>query len=112
MNRVIAGEPVTDSELDANDIRQGIVGLFQTLIHIAGTVVFIMWLHRAYKNVDAVAPEERRCGHRRIDRRPVRADHDLFRPKQVVNDVWRAGRPCSDTEGREPGWLLLSWWLL
>jgi hypothetical protein len=35
---------------------------------------------------------------------------NLFRPKQMVNDIWRAGgRDASDAQ---PGWLLLGWWTL
>ena len=64
-----------------------------------------MWLWRAYGNVDAVAP-----GVRRYDRGwaigawfvPIL---NLFRPKQIVNDVWRAGGPPP-----EPSFLLASWW--
>jgi hypothetical protein len=112
LNRIIAGEQVSNSELDNNDIRQGIVGLLQFLTYVTAAVVFIVWLHRAYKNVDAVAPEERRYKTGWAIGGWFVPFLNLWRPKQIVNDVWRAGAQPSDVEGREPGGLLLTWWLL
>ena len=64
-----------------------------------------MWMFRAYNNVDAVAP-----GARRYDGGwaigswfvPIL---NLFRPKQIINDIWRAATgsptrpPCSRCGG-------------
>ena len=35
---------------------------------------------------------------------------NLFRPKQMINDIWRAGG--RDSQDAQPGWLLLVWWAL
>ena len=52
MDRIIAGEEVTDAEATSNDNRQAAFGLIQLALGIAAAVVFIRWLHAAYKNVD------------------------------------------------------------
>lgn len=110
MDRIIAGEEVTDAEATSNDTRQGTIGLVQMALFIAGAVVFIRWMYGAYRNLDLVAPGERRyspgwaIGSWFV---PIMA---FFRPKQMINDIWRAGG--RDTQEAQPGFLLLSWWLL
>jgi hypothetical protein len=104
LDRLIAGEQVSDAELTSDDNRQRVIGLLQFVGYFSAAVVFIRWLHRAYHNVDAVAPQERRYGHGWAIGAwfvPILA---LWRPKQIVNDVWRAG----GTDG--PGALLWFWW--
>lgn len=109
-DRIIAGEDVTTAEGEASDARQGAIGLAQFVFFVAGAVVFIRWLHAAYKNVDVVAPNERRYGHGWAIGSWFVPFLNLWRPKQIVNDVWRAG---AATRGdAEPGKLLLAWWSL
>lgn len=85
-----------------------IVGLLQFVLVVAGAVVFIRWLHTAYENVDVVAPGVRRYGHEWAIWGWFVPVLNLGRPKQVVNDVWRAGGTTA--EDSEPGRLLLAWW--
>jgi hypothetical protein len=110
MDRFIAGEEVTESEATANDNRQRAFGIIQFALGIAAAVVFIRWLHAAYKNVGLVAPAERRYATGWAIGSWFVPILNLFRPKQIVNDVWRAGG--KDVEDAQPGWLLAGWWLL
>jgi hypothetical protein len=103
LDRLIAGEEVSDSQLDADDSRMALAGLLQLVAYIAGAIVFIRWLHRAYRNVDVIARPERRYGHGWAIGAWFVPFLNLWRPKQIVNDVWRAG-------GSEPGALLWFWW--
>ncbi|MBE2314715.1 DUF4328 domain-containing protein [Solirubrobacter sp. CPCC 204708] len=109
LNRMIAGEAVSDSDADNNDMRQALVGGLQLLLLIAAAVVFIMWLFRAYQNSDAVAPGVRRYGHGWAIGGWFVPIMNLWRPKQVVNDVWRAGGPPPEPNGVVQGWWAL--WL-
>jgi hypothetical protein len=108
MDRIIAGENVSDADIDANDGRQGIVALVQFASLVAGTIVFIRWLRAAYRNVDVVAPGTRRYGHGWAIGSWFVPILSLWRPKQIVNDVWRAGG--QDAADAEPGTLLWFWW--
>lgn len=110
MDRLIAGENVTDAEATANDDRQSAFALFQTAMVVAAAVVFIRWLYGAYKNVAVVAPAEKRYRQGWTIGAWFVPIMNLFRPKQMVNDVWRAGG--TDVQDAQPGWLLLLWWLL
>ena len=106
LNRMIAGEEVRNAELVANDERVALIAMLWWPVRIAGIVVFIMWMYRAYENIAAVEP-----GGRRFESGwaiggwfvPFLA---MWRPKEMMNDIWRAG----DThQGFAIG---LVWWLL
>jgi hypothetical protein len=104
--KVIGGDQVPDQQLDINDIRVAVVSLLQWFALIGGAITFILWLYRAYQNSDAVAPGTRRYGRGWAIGGwfvPVLA---WWRPKQVINDVARAGG--SD----EPSGLLAAWWTM
>jgi hypothetical protein len=108
LGRLIDGEDVTFSELDGNDDRQQLIGIVQFVALIVGAIVFIRWMHRAYKNVDVVDVGERRYGHGWAIGAWFVPFLNLWRPKQIVNDIWRAG--ATDPATKEPGGLLLAWW--
>jgi hypothetical protein len=108
IDRVAAREAVTDAELDGNDSRQAAVDLLQFGALIACAIVFIRWLRAAYRNVDVVAPGLRRYGHGWAIGAWFVPFLNLWRPKQIVNDVWRAGGSRGASESL-PWWLDV-WW--
>lgn len=110
IDRILAGDPVGDAELNAIDERNGALMPFAIAIWIFAAATFIRWLYAAYRNVDLVAPPERRYGHGWAIGAWFVPFLNLWRPKQIVNDVWRAGG--RDQESAQPRWLLLSWWAL
>ncbi len=105
-DRIAAGETVTAAEAEANDTRQGMIGLGQMALWFACAGLFISWLYRAYANVEALGPP-----HPRYEKGwaigawfiPIL---NVFRPKQIINDVWDSGQPRKD-----PPWWLMVWWL-
>jgi hypothetical protein len=110
LGRLIRGENVTLAEVDANDDRQQLIGFVQFAALVTGATVFIRWMHRAYQNVDVVDAAERRYGHGWAIGSWFVPILNLWRPKQIVNDIWRAGG--DNAADKEPGGLLLSWWTL
>ena len=109
-DRLLASETVSDAELTAIDDRNFAVGVVTLLAWIFAAATFIRWLHGAYQNVDVVAAAERRYGHGWAIGAWFVPFLNLWRPKQIVNDVWRAGG--RDADHAQPGVLLLSWWAL
>jgi hypothetical protein len=106
MNRIIAGTPVTDAELASNDSRQQLIDGLVLLVFAAGAIVFIGWLWAAYKNLDVVAPSERRYSESWAIFGwfvPILA---LVRPMKIVNDVWYGG----SRDDAQPSALILFWW--
>ena len=108
MDRIVAGDTITEAEATANDNRQGVMGVIQFAAYVAGAIAFIRWLRAAYRNTDVVAAGTRRYGHGWAIGSWFVPFLNLWRPKQIVNDVWRAGG--HDAKGTEPGALLLWWW--
>ena len=106
LDRMIAGEDVSNAQLDANDTRVGMIGLGQGAMWVACAIAFISWMHRAYSNIDALPTAHRRYGTGWAIGGWFVPFLNFVRPKQIVNDIWRSGRPASEP----PPWLML-WWI-
>jgi hypothetical protein len=109
LDRIESGELVGDDEIDAHDARIAAAGLVQAVAYVVCGIVFIRWLRAAYRNLDRVAPGIRRYGHGWAIGAWFVPFLNFWRPKQIVNDVWRgSGIP---TDYGRPPLLLLAWWL-
>lgn len=102
----------TMEEADANDLRQMAIGVVWFLAFLATAIVFIVWTHRAYKNVDSLG------GMRSMG--PGWAIGCWFvpflnfvRPYQVVRECHSAAVADDDpvTTVNAPLWLN-AWWAL
>lgn len=51
LERIYAEGNYTEEEINANDLRQGIIGLLQSSFYIASIVLFLNWFRRAYGNI-------------------------------------------------------------
>jgi len=97
INRAIRGEAITESEAIANDARQAAIGFVQIVLGIICAVVFLMWIHRANKNLRSLRAADLRftpgwaVGWFFV---PIM---NLFRPYQVVSEIWKASDPKVDT---------------
>ena len=93
------------------------IGAVQAAWFLVTAGLWLAWFRRAYLNLPAL-------GARRLRFRPWWAVgawlvpvFSLFRPKQVLNDIWRASDPDlppeqGDTWRRRPVAELLGWWWL
>ena len=109
--RLLTGDPSSTGDLYLW------VGVIQAGWFLVTAGLWLAWLRRAYLNLPAL-------GARRLRFRPWWAVgawllpvFSLFRPKQVLNDVWRASDPDlppdqADTWRRRPVAELLGWWWL
>jgi hypothetical protein len=114
LGRVINGGDYTIDEASASDNRESAIGLLQFAGLIVGAVFFIRWFLNAYRNVRPLGGER---------------DHtekwagwawfvpflNLWRPKQIANEIWRASDPEHPNEfpsSSTPVWGALTlWWL-
>jgi len=117
MNRLIDGDFPSFDELDASDNRQGAAGALELASLIAVVVAFLMWFSRAYKNLASLGAS----GFRFTPGWAVGAWFvpilNLWRPKQIANDIWRASDPSAPAEqasawreGAIPA-VLTTWWI-
>ena len=106
-----------EEETDPAVLVQGLVALLQFVVYVATAVVFLMWLHRAYKNLRAFGARTEETpgwavGYWFI---PIL---NLFRPYQTVKEMWIKSDPGVDfSQGysvrgpaASPTTLLGVWW--
>jgi len=94
--------------LDSADSRESLVALLAFIVLIVAAVFFIRWFHRAYRNLRPLEGSEPRfktwwaIGGWFI---PI---WNLFRPKQIANDLWRSSRAPGEPANYVPA--LFQWW--
>jgi hypothetical protein len=93
LSRAIDGKPVSMSELDSSDNRQAVLGLLGLAVVIAAAVFFIRWFHAAYANLRALGREDLRFGTGWAIGAWFVPFLNLWRPKQIANDIWRGSNP-------------------
>jgi hypothetical protein len=108
LGRVIDGEVLSPASLEANDSRVALLGVLQFVAYIAAAVLFIRWFHRAYRNLDALGSHRRHGTGWAIGGWfvPILS---LFRPKQIIDDIWWGTKRPTDTATSAP--LLMVWWV-
>jgi hypothetical protein len=114
VQRIVDGERVPFRDLNASDDRVATTGILQTGAYVVCMVAFLTWYGRAYRNLWRLGAVALRFGPRWAVAYWFIPIVSLFRPKQVVNDLWRASDPelpvASDAwrGARVPA--LLGWW--
>jgi uncharacterized protein DUF4328 len=108
LGRLIDGEVLSPASLEASDSRVVLLGFLQGVAYLVAAVLFIRWFHRAYRNLDVLGSQRRHGTGWAIGGWfvPILA---LFRPKQIMNDIWRGTKPAPGAGGAEP--MLMVWWL-
>ncbi|HKP84520.1 MAG TPA: DUF4328 domain-containing protein [Blastocatellia bacterium] len=91
--KVQVGDTVTQAEALTNDSRQQLISWLQILVYLVTAIIFLMWIHRAYRNLKAL-------GARTTTYSPGWAVGyffvpflNLVRPYEVVKEIWRDSNP-------------------
>ena len=106
LDRATAGDPAAVAAFNSNNTYKGIVYVALLGATLLTIITFIRWLSRAYRNVEPLtgaAPRFRTSSAIWGWFVPILA---LWRPKQIVNDVWRSGGV-----ERQP-WFVTGWWIV
>lgn len=88
-------------------------GLFWLLAHIGAAIAFLFWFHAAYSNLRGLTGRQLRYGSGWSIGSWLIPIFNLWRPKQIANDVWRGGDQAS---WGNAGWpslpvsALVHWW--
>jgi hypothetical protein len=108
------GQRVGLEELTESDDRVATAGILQAGAYVACIVAFLIWYGRAFRNLERLGARGLHWGKRAVFVYWFVPIVNLFLPKQVVNDIWRASDPSlpavtRNWEGlRVPA--LLHWW--
>lgn len=93
LSDVLAGREVSAAAADSNDTRVMLLGIIYTLNFLLTVVFFLMWFHRAYRNLPALGADG-------LEHTPGWAVGGFFvpflnlvRPFQIMREVWKASSP-------------------
>lgn len=119
LSGVAEGVGASQEAAEMNDLRQGAVWLIQLAVRLALVVAFILWLHRASKNLTALGNPRTR-----IEYTPGWAVGsffipfaNLYMPYRAVGEVWVKSEPPVREEGglafapRPSTSPVLAWWI-
>lgn len=112
----IASGSFTDAEVNDSDNRMAMIRIAQLSIYLVTGIVFIVWFHRAYKNLVAFGAE---LPHKRgwaigAWFVPIL---NLFRPKGMADAIWQASDPelphpaGDEWSKREAPLFMHVWWV-
>ena len=108
---------VTAEEIEASDRRQQVVAISQVAVYAFAAFFFIRWLHRAYSNITPLGAQYPRYSRGTAIWSWFVPILNVWRPKQVINDVWRASDPGAPVDQgdtwreKEPPVLYGVWWI-
>jgi serine/threonine protein kinase len=91
------------------------VGIVQAFWFLVSATLFLAWFRRAYTNLAPLGARRLRYGRWWTVGAWVLPVFSLFRPKQILNDIWRASEPdlpadVGDRWRHRPVTPLLGWW--
>ncbi|MGH8545883.1 MAG: DUF4328 domain-containing protein [Gammaproteobacteria bacterium] len=119
LSRAASGD-ISDSEVAANDARQGLIGVLQVLVFLGTAVAFLAWFHRVHKNLLALRGRELKYTPGWAVGGFFLPFLNLVRPLQVMREVWHGSDPSGlerDTESAGPSIrnelgtpALVGWW--
>lgn len=116
MDRLASGQPVGSAEMQTAEDRIALIaGLWAAALVCTG-IAFVAWFFRAYQNIERLGARDLRVKHGWAIGSWFVPILNLFRPKQIMNDIWRASDPALPA-GDARGWqhaavpgLLDGWW--
>lgn len=86
---------VLEEELNPFELIEGLVALLQFTVYVATAVVFLMWFHRAYKNLPAFGVTTEQTPGWAVGMWFI-PFANLVRPYQAVREMWVKSDPGGD----------------
>ena len=107
LSRIERGEHVPVSEATSSDERQSTIGMIYTASLVLAVIAFIVWMHRAYKNLAALEQVPNFATWWPIFGWVIPI-MSLFRPYQVMKELYGASSPA--VQGGRATTPLMPWW--
>lgn len=87
-----ANVAVLEEEINPVELLQGLIGLAQVFVYLATIVIFLVWLHRAYKNLPAFGVQTEQSPGWAVGSWFI-PFLNLVRPYQIVKETWIKSDP-------------------
>ena len=114
IHRLIAGKFVSQGDAQAADDRQSAIAWAQLALFLATGAFFIVWFHRAYRNLRQLGISSLRFGTKWGVGAWFVPFLNLVRPKAIANDIWRGSDPAlperSSLNAGSVPWFINAWW--
>jgi hypothetical protein len=100
------------ADMEANDIRQGIVSVIYMIIYFVLAFLVLKWIYRANYNARKLGAENMKftpgwsIGYYFI---PILA---IWKPYQAMKEIWQASKNPLDWTSQNPSGILSIWWIL
>ncbi|KAF0802750.1 hypothetical protein A6D6_03925 [Alcanivorax xiamenensis] len=108
--RLRDGVVLSDQVIEASYLRQGVVGLVQTLVLLTAMILVARWIYRANQNCRRLGAADMRftpgwaVGWYFI---PVLS---MWKPYQAMKEIWRASAAPADWHRQSTPMLMPVWW--
>jgi hypothetical protein len=113
VGRARDGGRVTFEEISADDRRQGGIAAAASVAYIATGIAWLIWVHRAHANLDALGARELRFSHGWATGWLVVPFANLFMVPAVMNEILRASDPGDggvEWRNRATAAIIPAWW--
>jgi hypothetical protein len=108
------GRSVTTEAAEANDSRQHAIGVVQIVILTITSIFFLVWVHRAYRNLSALGATGLKYSTRWAVVGFFVPFLNFVRPFQVMTEIWKASDPIvsvgSSWHGSPSTPIIGQWW--
>jgi hypothetical protein len=91
---------ITLSEWQTSTGRVSHLATVELILYVVTAIAFLLWLHRCYRNVIQLGGEDLRYTPRQAVYYWFIPVLNLFRPKQILDELWRTTAPL---DGRDTG---------
>jgi hypothetical protein len=113
-HRMQSGVDISDREIQLHDLRALIVTAIRGLVFLITAIVYLMWIHRAYRNLPALGATGLKYSPRSAVLWWFCPLANLVVPFQIVRETWQASDLASyqSPEGwqKAPTSILLGFW--
>jgi hypothetical protein len=116
LDRLAADQPVGSADMKTADDRTALIAILSLVALVCTSIAFVAWFSRAYQNIERLGARDLRVKRGWAIGSWFVPILNLFRPKQIMNDIWRASDPALPA-GEVRGWhrgavpgLLHGWW--
>ena len=113
LQRAQAGQGVTLQEAQRNDDRESALGAAETIAFVVTGIAWLVWVHRAHANLDALGARELKFTHGWAVGWTLFPFANLVMVPQVMSEVTRASDPSGGTvdwKSRRAPSIIAAWW--